>query len=628
MAKENNKGFKKRLARALNKTLDPFADTYRKSRKVLRGIKKSAPMIYDEVESALKQHIIFPEKKDIKNIQVGDIITSNIIRKLPNVSEDTLKDVVSDKKSKSFLDILSQTFGAATDKEKNYTIVSRKKLFKKVLIANRGEIALRIIRACRELGISVEVIYAKEDKDSLSVKFADKGHCVGASGEYLNVKKIIDIAKRTKADAIHPGYGFLAENADFAKLCEKNKIKFIGPSSKSISMLGDKVRAREKMTKHDVPVLPGTKVLRNKEHALRKANKIGYPVIIKAVAGGGGKGMRIVRNSKELDSLFDQAQSEAQNAFGDKSIYIEKYMSDIKHIEFQILADKFGNAVHLGERDCTIQRNHQKLIEEAPSKALTPELREEMGNVAVKAISALKYEGAGTVEFLMDKNKNYYFIEVNTRIQVEHGITEIITGVDLVKEQIKLAAGARLAFNQEDIKIEGYAIECRINAEDPSQDFIPSTGTITNYLPPGGPGLRISSVCQTGYKVLPHFDSLLVLLIARGDRRSEAITRMQRALDEYIIEGVKTTIPFHKTVLSNKNFIKGKMRTSFIRDNKIIEGLKKSNGKRKKELKKQEKLLIVTTAVAEYMKTREKPHQLNPWTMSGRREATNQDESL
>jgi len=615
----------KKVAKALNKTLVPLAASYRYSRGLVRGFKKRAPLIYNEIESVVKSHLITLEKKKPTDVKVGDLITSSIMRKLPNVDEDKLKKIVSDKKSKSFLDMLAKSFGAATGKEKDYTVIGKEKLFKKILIANRGEIALRIIRACRELGIGVEIVYATPDKDSLAVKFADKAYCIGSNTGYLDIKKIVEIAKKAKVDAIHPGYGFLAENAEFARLCEKKKIEFIGPSSKTISMLGDKVKAREKMKKCGVPVLPGTGVLKNKKQALKEANKIGYPVILKAVGGGGGRGMRIVNNEEDLEGHFDEAQSEAQSAFGNQTLYIEKYLQGTKHIEFQILADKFGNVVHLGERDCTIQRKHQKLIEEAPSITLTKELREKMGEAAVKAISAIKYRGAGTVEFLLN-NGNFYFIEMNTRIQVEHGITEMVTGVDLLKEQIKLGAGARLAFRQEDIKIDGYAIECRINAEDPAQGFLPSTGTIYNYLPPGGPGIRVSSICHSGYKVLPHFDSLLALLICGGKTREEALARMRNALDEYIIEGVKTTIPFHKAVLNNKKFIGGEVTTAFIEENKIVEEIRKKT-KVKKELKNSEKVLVVTTAVSEYLKKRQKPAvRSNPWIIAGRQESMNKED--
>lgn len=596
---EKNDGF---IAGFLNRILNPVAESYRDTRdKLVGSIKKKAPVIYDEIESILKSHLVLLDKKKPHEIQVTDLITSSVIKQLPNIDEAKVREVIKKNGAGSFMNLLAAGFGAPVGKEKDYTVIKKERLFKKVLIANRGEIALRIIRACKELGVQAEIVYTLPDKDSLAVKFADKAHIISTSSGYLDLKKIVDIAKKTKADAIHPGYGFLAENSEFAKLCEKNKINFIGPTSKTISMLGDKVRAREKMYKSGVPVLPGTPILKNKKQALKISNKIGYPVILKAVAGGGGRGMRIVRNDSEMDKFFDIAESEAKNAFGNKSIFLEKYMESPKHIEFQILADKYGKVVHLGERDCTIQRKHQKLIEEAPSIALTKELRGKMGESAVKAVSAAKYLGAGTVEFLLDKDKNYYFIEMNTRIQVEHGITEAVTGVDLVKEQIKLASGAKLAFKQEDIKIEGYAIECRINAEDPSEDFTPSTGTIYNYLPPGGPGVRIGSICHPGYKVLPNFDSLLSLLICYGSTREEAIIRMRRALKEYIIEGVNTTIPFHRTVLRNKDFVKGDITTSFIEDSDILSKLK-TDKKQNKKLTKEEKVILVTTAVTEYMK--------------------------
>ena len=632
MGKKNNgklrRKVEKKVVKALNKTLNPLANSYRHSRKFFSDIKKKAPLIYNGVESAIKPHLVLLEKKKPDDIKVGDLITSNIARKLPNINEGELKRAVSNKKSKSFLDSLAYSFGAATEREKDYTVLGKEKLFKRILIANRGEIALRIIRACRELGISADIVYATPDKNSLAVKFADKAYCIGANTGYLDIKKIVEIAKKAKVDAIHPGYGFLAENADFARLCEKKKIEFIGPSSRTISMLGDKVKAREKMKKYNVPILEGSKVLKNKKQALKFADKIGYPVILKAVGGGGGRGMRIVKNNEELDKYFEEAQSEAQNAFGNKALYVEKYLEGTKHIEFQVLADKYGNLVHLGERDCTIQRKHQKLIEEAPSMALKEELRTKMGEAAVKAVSAIKYKGAGTVEFLLDKNNNYSFIEMNTRIQVEHGITEIVTGVDLVKEQIKLAAGAKLAFKQEDIKIEGYAIECRINAEDPVEGFLPSTGTIYNYLPPGGPGIRVSSICHSGYNVLPHFDSLLALLICSGKTREESIARMKNALDEYIIEGVKTTIPFHKTVLADKDFIKGDVTTSFIEDKDIVKEIRKITS-HKKELKNSEKVLVVTTAVSHYLKNRQMPSvRSNSWAMASRQESINQEDAF
>ena len=632
MVKKNNirlrRRVRKKVVGLLNKSLMPLATSYRYSKKMVNMFKKKAPLIYDEVESAVKPHLVLWEKKKPKNVKVGDLITSSIIRKLPNIDNGKLKEIISDKKSKSFLNILVEGFGAATEVEKDYTVLVKENLFKKILIANRGEIALRVIRACRELGIGVEILYATPDKDSLAVKFADNAHCIGSSLNYLDIKKIVKIAKKAKVDAIHPGYGFLAENPDFARLCEKSKIGFIGPSSNTIRILGDKVKARAKMKKYGVQVLEGSGVLKNKKQATKIAKKIGYPIILKAVGGGGGRGMRIVSNEEKIDNYFEQAQSEAQNAFGNNALYIEKYLEDTKHIEFQILADNYGNIIHLGERDCTIQRKHQKLIEEAPSIVLTEDSRRQMGDIAIRAVSAVKYRGAGTVEFLLDKDKNYYFIEMNTRIQVEHGITEMVTGVDLVKEQIKLAAGAKLAFKQEDIKIDGYAIECRINAEDPAEGFLPSIGTIYNYLPPGGPGIRVSSVCHSGYKALPHFDSLLALLICNGKTRQEAIARMKNALEEYIIEGVNTTIPFHKVVLANKNFIKGDMTTSFIEKNKILEKIKKKK-KLRKELKNSERILVVTTAVSQYLKKRQKPAIIsNSWVMASRQDSMNQDETF
>jgi len=362
------------------------------------------------------------------------------------------------------------------------------------------------------------------------------------------------------------------------------------------------------------------KPLKNKKHAIKLANKIGFPVIIKAVAGGGGKGMRVISKPEELEKAYESAGAEAFLSFGDKTMYIEKYIEGPRHIEFQILADQYGNVVHLGERDCSVQRKHQKLVEESPSPVLNDELREKIGEVAVRAVSAAKYEGAGTVEFLLDKNKNFYFIEMNTRIQVEHGVTEMVTGVDLVKEQIKLAAGAKLAFNQDHIKLDGWAIECRINAEDPLNNFTPSIGTIINYLPPGGPGIRVNSICHQGYKVLPDYDSLLSLLICYGVNRQEAIARMKGALREYIIDGVKTTIPFHLAVLHNKNFVKGRVTTAFIGKNEILKSVNKYCEKRK-ELTNGQKRIIITTTVAKYMEKKgnynNKP---NPWVMAGRQE--------
>ena len=417
----------------------------------------------------------------------------------------------------------------------------------------------------------------------------------------------------------------MAENPKFAKVCEKKGIKFIGPSSKMIKKLGDKVEAKKAMLKSNIPVIEGIREdLRSKKHALRVAKRIGWPVILKASAGGGGKGMRIVVKEEDIFDAYENAKKEALNAFGYGSLYIEKYLEEPHHIEFQVLADKYGNVIHLGERDCSIQRRHQKLVEESPSPALNSELREMMGNAAVNAIKAIGYEGAGTVEFLLDKSRNFYFIEMNTRIQVEHGVTEMVTNVDMVKEQIKIAEGAKLAYKQEDIKIDGHAIECRINAEDPSNEFKPSPGTIVNYLPPGGPGIRISSSCHSGCEILPQFDSLIALLICYGSTRQEAIARMKISLGEFIIEGVKTTIPFHQLVLGKRQFLRGNVTTSFIENNKIIEELKGFKSKKKEELPKEKKVLIVTTAVAQYLSKKSASNKPNSWIMAARQEAMNE----
>jgi len=627
MKNQKNDSRKKAVIRLLNRSLVPAAYTYNLLKKAVKSAKKTAPLIYNEIEVLVKSHIIALNKSE-KNVlkspnieKFSNIITASIVRKLPSVDEANLKEIVSDKKSKSFIDFLARSFGAATEHEKDYSLLGKEKLFKGVLIANRGEIALRVIRACKEFGIKVVVIYSAQDKDSLAVKFADKAYSIGSSAlAYLDVKKIISIAKKAKVDAIHPGYGFLAENANFAKLCEKNKITFIGPSSKTIKTLGDKVKAKYSVKKAHVPVIEGSKVLKNVKHAIKVANEIGYPSILKAAAGGGGKGMRIVRNEKELSKAFLSAENEAKLSFGDKSIYLEKYVENPRHIEFQILSDKHGNIIHLGERECSIQRRHQKLIEEAPSPALDDELREQMGNAAISAISAVKYEGAGTVEFLLDRNKNFYFIEVNTRIQVEHAITEIVTGVDLVKEQIKLAAGATLAYRQEDIIFSGHAIECRINAEDPLNNFVPSTGTIANYLSPVGNGIRVSSICHVGYKVLPHFDSLLSLLVCFGKTREEALARMKIALDQYIIEGVETTIPFHKAVFNNENFVRGRVTTSFIDREKIIEQIIKQKKSKVMPLTAEDRIQLVTSAVNEYLRKNNGNNKINPWVAAARQD--------
>ena len=449
-------------------------------------------------------------------------------------------------------------------------------MFHKVLIANRGEIAVRIIRACRELGIYSVAVYSEADRDSLHVKLADEAYCVGptaARDSYLNFANIISTAKLTEADAIHPGYGFLAENADFAEVCQSFQIEFIGPSSEAIQKMGDKSIAKETMKKAGVPVVPGSDgLIEEVADALKLAKQIGYPVIIKATAGGGGKGMRVAYSNEELKKAFNMARLEAEKAFGNSGVYIEKYLEEPRHIEIQVLADRHGNVVHLGERDCSVQRRHQKLLEEAPSPALSQELREKMGEAAVKAAKAVNYHGVGTVEFLLEKD-SFYFMEMNTRIQVEHPVTEQVTGVDLIKEQIKAAAGEILTFKQEDITINGWAIECRINAENPAKNFLPSPGKIEFYLAPGGYGVRVDSAAYPGYVISPFYDSMIAKLIVWGKTREEAITRMQRALDEFAIEGISTTIPFHLKLLDNELFKKGEFDTKFLEKYPIYKDL-------------------------------------------------------
>ncbi len=615
---------KKRIAKTINTMLTPVARSYVFLKGLLKKTHDKMPYIYHEIEGIIKSHLITLEKDEklLHNPDMngfGDVIAKNLAKKLPNLDEKQINKIIKDKSSKSFLDMLARGL-TNIEEEKEYTKVSKEKLFKRVLIANRGEIALRILRACRELGIKIAIIHSTQDKNTLAVRFADKKYSIGNSSKgYLDHKRIIKIAKKAKADAIHPGYGFLAENSNFAKLCEQKKIKFIGPSFKSINIMGDKDKARQTIKKLGIPVIIGTKSLKDEKDAIKAAEEIGYPVILKAVAGGGGKGMRIVKNKKELPAAFNSAQSEAESSFGNKTLYMEKYLEEPRHIEFQILVDKFGNAIHLGERECSIQRRHQKLIEETPSPYLDKKLRAEIGDAAIKIVKSVKYQGAGTVEFLLDKNKRFYFMEMNTRIQVEHGITEMITGVDLIKEQIKIAAGAQLAYKQEDIKIDSNAIECRINAESPAEDFSPQTGTIVNYLPPGGPGIRICSSCHTGHVVSPHYDPLIAKLMCRGSNRNEAIARMKRALEEFIIEGVETTIPFHKIVLNSKAFVKGDTTTNFIDKYDILENLKKEKPK-KSELTKKEKMLIVTTAVSQYVEKNKIEKKPSAWVMAGRQE--------
>lgn len=441
-------------------------------------------------------------------------------------------------------------------------------MFKKVLIANRGEIAVRIIRTCRELGIKTVAVFSAADRDSLHVKMADEAVCIGSphpGNSYLNIPNIISAAISREAEAIHPGYGFLAENADFAEVCASNDLVFIGPPARAISEMGAKARAREIMMDAGVPVVPGSPGLLNENDPIAEiAEKIGYPVIIKASAGGGGRGMRIVENPDELEQVVKMAGSEAKSAFGDGGLYLEKYIEKPRHVEIQILGDNYGHVVFLGERDCSIQRRHQKLIEETPCPVLTPELRARMGGTAIKAARTAHYTSAGTVEFLLDNKGNYYFIEVNTRIQVEHPVTEWVTGMDLIAEMIRIADGQPLGYSQEDLKLHGVALECRINAEDPDHDFRPCPGRVVNYLPPGGFGVRVDSCIYPGYLIPPFYDSLIAKLVVWGETRAEAIARMRRALGEFQIEGVPTTIPFLLKIMDNEAFQRGEIDTHFI----------------------------------------------------------------
>jgi acetyl-CoA carboxylase biotin carboxylase subunit len=440
-------------------------------------------------------------------------------------------------------------------------------VFKKILIANRGEIALRIIRACKEMNIKTVAVHSTADADSLHVRFADESVCIGppkSADSYLNVPSIISAAEITDAEAIHPGYGFLAENSSFAEICGSTGIKFIGPSPESIKLMGDKAKARETAKKAGVPVLPGSDgVVTEESSALEIATELGFPVIVKASAGGGGKGMRIVMNEAEFANAFVMAQTEALAAFGNADVYIEKYILKPRHIEIQLMADDKGNVVYLGERECSIQRRHQKLIEEAPSVIVDASLRKTMGEMAVAIAKTVKYRNAGTIEFLMDENRKFYFMEMNTRIQVEHPVTEMVTGLDLVKEQIRVASGLPLSFTQEQIKIKGHSIECRINAEDPDK-FTPSPGTITTFNPPGGLGVRVETAAYSRYVIPPHYDSMIAKLIVQAETRDDAILRMLRALDEFIIEGVKTTIPMHKKILLDHDFQQGNISTKFM----------------------------------------------------------------
>jgi pyruvate carboxylase subunit A len=481
-------------------------------------------------------------------------------------------------------------------------------MVKKILIANRGEIAIRVMRACREMGIAAVAVYSEADKEALFAKYADEAYCIGpppAAASYLNIQKVIEAAKESRADAIHPGYGFLAENPAFARACEDEGITFLGPSSRVLELMGDKVGARRKMIKAGVPVVPGTEeCVVEFGHARDIANEIGYPVIIKPSGGGGGIGLTIVAHEGELANALKSTQAIATTTFGLGEIYIEKYLSNPRHIEFQIVGDSKGNTVHLGERECSIQRRHQKLIEESPSAAVSPAMRTEMGETAANAARLVGYEGAGTVEFLFSDGR-FYFLEVNARIQVEHPVTEMVTGIDIVKEQIRIASGLPLSMSQEEVGINGWSIECRINAEDPLDDFAPSPGTLKGYFPPGGIGVRVDSGVYTHYSIPPFYDPMISKLVSWGKDRNEAIERMRRALYEYVIIGVKTNIPFHMAVMENPRYVQGELDTGFIdRESGLLHDIRRiveqadSLGERLPQLISEKKKIAAIAAVA------------------------------
>ena len=449
-------------------------------------------------------------------------------------------------------------------------------MFRKILIANRGEIALRVIRACREMGIPSIIAHSEADRDSLPVRMADEHICIGpgaSSKSYLNIPNIISAALISGADAIHPGYGFLSENTSFAEICSDVQITFIGPPASVMSLMGDKVDARTTMAEMGLPTLPGTPVLRTFSEALDAVSEIGFPLMLKAADGGGGRGIRLVNRPDEFERVFTIAQNEVREAFRDDGLYLERYLERARHIEIQVLVDNFGHGVHLGERNCSCQRRNQKVLEESPSPAFPLELRHEMGMKAIRAVQAVGYRNAGTLEFLLDEDNRHYFMEMNTRLQVEHPVTELVTSTDLVKEQIRIAAGLPLHLRQEDYRFHGHAIECRITAEDAESDFRPQTGTIERYLPPGGPGVRVDNHLYAGYHVPPYYDSLLAKLIVWAETREAAIARMLRALDEFVIEGIVTTIPFHKRLLKHEGFIRGETYTRFIQEEAVASGL-------------------------------------------------------
>ncbi len=499
-------------------------------------------------------------------------------------------------------------------------------MFKKVLIANRGEIAVRIIRACKEMGIKTVAIFSDIDRKALHVRLADEAYPVGpaqAAQSYLNMERIIEVAKQSGAEAIHPGYGFFAENYDFVKRIESEGLVFIGPPAEAVKLLGDKVAARKTMRSSGVPIVPGTEVeIGSDEQGESIAAEVGFPILIKAVGGGGGKGMRIVRDKKDLKSALRAASSEAKSAFADPRIYIEKYLERPRHVEIQILVDKFGNATHLGERECSIQRRHQKVIEESPSPVVDEKMRKAMGEAAVIAAKASGYVNAGTIEFLVDSDRNFYFLESNTRLQVEHPVTELVTGVDLAKEQLRIASGMKLSYKQEDIRWKGSAIECRIYAEDPQNNFLPSTGMVHSYWEPSGPGIRVDSGLYEGAEISLFYDPLISKLLAWGESREEAIQRMKRALSEYRISGVATTIPFHLGVMENEKFKKGDIHTHFIDEE--FEKKKLSEVEDKEELLKAVAVFSALLAHSEKRKSvgpfmSKVKSQESPWKIAGRK---------
>lgn len=495
-------------------------------------------------------------------------------------------------------------------------------MFKKILIANRGEIAVRVIRACKEMEIKTVTVFSEIDRKSLHVRLSDEAYFIGpppSNQSYLVMEKLINVAEKSNAEAIHPGYGFLAENPQFAKLVEEKGLVFIGPPAKAIELLGDKMRARKTISESGVPIVPGMEnTIASEDDAVFFAKEIGFPVLIKAAAGGGGKGMRIVENEKQMKEAIRGASFEAKSSFGDERIYIEKYLEKPRHIEFQILADKFGNIIHLGERECSIQRRHQKVIEESPSTVVDEDMRKRMGDAAIMAAKVSGYVSAGTMEFLVDKDKNFYFLESNTRLQVEHPVTELVTGIDIVKEQLKIASGEKLSFKQEDVRWSGASIECRIYAEDPYNNFLPSAGIVSSYLEPSGPGIRVDSGLYEGCEVSLYYDPIISKLLTWGSTRDEAISRMKRALQEYHISGIATTIPFHLQVMDNKKFIKGDISTHFIQE----EFGKKEIEADYDELYKVIALLCALTDFKEKKKIKtlkEKKFKESPWKIEGRR---------